>query len=598
MKLNPFKKHEEPRENTGDAEVTESDSTTTDAGWFLPEDSRKSILKLFASLKEPVTLEAYTQPGENDAYNDFMLKFVRDLDRLSDKIILHEFHLDMPEAEARGVDFSPTLLVEPDTFRIAYRGAMLGEEGRSFMQILLHISLRNSGLQPLSRELLKELQEERNIKVFVNPSCPYCPGQVLNAFRMAVERPDLISAVCIDTAQDPATADEYDVGSVPHTVVNENFVSLGLLQEERFVLETLALRDVEELVAEARETGHVEGLNLSSRIVEELARAEVESEHVHGHEHMPVEEMDCVIIGAGPAGLTAGIYAERSGMATVILEKNIVGGAVALTPVVENYPGFATVAGKNLMDIMATHAREYCDIHEGEEVREIKVGKQVEVYTNRAVYVTKSLILATGATWRRLRVPGEDRFFGHGVNYCATCDGYLYKDKKVIIVGGGNTALTDALHLRNLGVDVTIVHRRDAFRGQQHLQDSVKEAKIPVIWNTVVKEVLGTDEGKVRAVLLENVLDGAVHEIEVDGVFVAIGINANNQLAQDLGLTLDENGFIVVDRAMRTNIPRIYAAGDLTGGVQQIVTAIGEGSVAAISAFEDISHPYWKKGAA
>ncbi|TVM17607.1 thioredoxin reductase [Oceanidesulfovibrio indonesiensis] len=594
MKFNPFKRHAD----TEDGDVADTDSKTTDAGWFLPEDSRKSITKLFETLREPVSLEAYTQPGENDAPNDFLLKFVRDIAKLSSgKITLHEHSLDTDEAEKRGVDFSPTLLVDPDNYHIAYRGAPLGEEGRSFMQILMHISRRNSGLTEISREMLKELTEEREIKVFVNPSCPYCPGQVLHAFRIAVERPDLVSAVCIDSSQDPDTADRYDVGSVPHTVVNDSFDSLGLLQEERFVLETLALRTVEDLVAEAKEKGRVEGLELPGRIAEELARVELEGGHDHHHEHMDVEQMDCVIVGAGPAGLTAGIYAERSGMRAVILEKSIVGGAVALTPVVENYPGFASVAGKNLMDIMSAHAREYCDIREGEDVREIKIGKNVEVYTNRAVYVTKALILATGATWRRLEVPGADRFFGRGVNYCAACDGYLYKNKKVVIVGGGNTALTDALHLKNLGVDVTIVHRRDAFRAQQHLQDSVAEAGIPVLWNTVVKEVQGDGNDSIRGVVLENVMDGATHEMELDGVFVAIGIIPNNQLAQDLGVELDDNGFVKVDRGMRTNIPRIYAAGDLTGGVQQIVTAIGEGSVAAISAFEDIAHPYWKKKA-
>ncbi|MFW5734052.1 MAG: thioredoxin family protein, partial [Oceanidesulfovibrio sp.] len=244
MKLNPFKR----RNDTEDGDVADKETNTTDSGWFLPEDSRKSITKLFETLREPVALEVFTMSGENDAYNDFLLKFTRDVARLSSgAITLHEYGLDTPKAQSRGVDFSPTLLLDPDNYNIAYRGAPLGEEGRSFMQILMHISRRDSGLADISRELLKELKEPREIKVFVNPSCPYCPGQVLNAFRLAVERPELVSAVCIDSAQDPDTADRYNVGSVPHTVVDDAFDSLGLLQEERFVLETVALRPVEDL---------------------------------------------------------------------------------------------------------------------------------------------------------------------------------------------------------------------------------------------------------------------------------------------------------------------------------------------------------------
>ena len=177
---------------------------------------------------------------------------------------------------------------------------------------------------------------------------------------------------------------------------------------------------------------------------------------------------------------------------------------------------------------------------------------------------------------------------------CASCDGYLYKGKKVAIIGGGNTALTDALHLKNLGVDVTIIHRGDAFRAQKPLQDSVAHEQIPIIWNTAVKEIQG-DERRVNNLRLHNTTEDTVSDLSVDGAFVAVGQVAATELAKTLGVELKEDGFVKVDPAMRTNIPRIYAAGDLIGGLQQIVTAIGEGSIAAMSAFEDISSPYWKK---
>ncbi len=540
--------------------------------WFLPEESRKQLQEHFANLKDTVTMAIFTQEGENDPFNEYVEKFTGDMARLSDKIELEHYALDSEEAEKHGVDSSPTILFNPGTYDIRFRGAPLGEEGRSFINTLFLVSLGQSGMSETSRKLLAELDETRTIQVFVNPTCPYCPGQVVNAVRSAIERPMLVRAECVETNENPELAMMFNVGSVPHTEIfgpeDERHTILGYVPEERFVVEMATLKDAEEL---AHEMG------------------------VHpGHGHEAAVEVDLIIIGAGPAGLTAGIYAERAGLRTVVLEKGLIGGQVTLTPVVENYPGFPTVPGKQLMDIMSQHAREYVNILEGEDVSEIKIGRNVEVYTNRGTYIARGLILATGATWSKLGAPGEDRFFGKGVNYCATCDGYLFRKKKVVIIGGGNTALTDALHLKNLGVDVTLVHRRDSFRGQKRLQESVERDDIPVVWNTVVEEIVG-DDGHVTAVKLRNVKDDSITELPVDGVFIAIGQRANTDLAKMVGLTLTNQGYVQVDSAMRTNIPRIYAAGDITGGVQQIVTAIGEGSVAAMSAFEDLSHPYWKE---
>jgi thioredoxin reductase (NADPH) len=203
--------------------------------------------------------------------------------------------------------------------------------------------------------------------------------------------------------------------------------------------------------------------------------------------------------------------------------------------------------------------------------------------------------LATGAKYRKLGIPGEDKFAGHGVSYCATCDGYFFKDKKVIMVGGGNSALTDALHLKNLGANVAIVHRRDSLRAEKYLQESIKSEKIPVIWDSIVEEIIG-DEKQVNGVLVKNLKSKKLKKYKVDGVFIAIGEEPNSKLAGEMGIKLKDDGFIDVDNRCRTNIPRIYAAGDVTGGVRQIVTAVSEGATAALAAFEDLSNPYWLKG--
>lgn len=301
------------------------------------------------------------------------------------------------------------------------------------------------------------------------------------------------------------------------------------------------------------------------------------------------------MIGAGPAGLTAAIYAERSGLKTVVLEKAMIGGQVSLTPVVENWPGVKSVPGARLMEMMAEQARQYTDIHENEQVEEIKIGKKIDIITRQRTYEARAVIVAMGADHLKLGVAGEDRFSGRGVSYCATCDGFLYKDWSVIVIGGGNSALTEALYLASVGAHVGLVHRREELRAEKRLQDMFSTTGSTLIQNTAVEEVMGTD--RVTAIRLKDLKTGDIRTLPVDAVFVAIGEQPNSGLAKQIGVLVDEKNYIKVDRNMRTNIPRIYAAGDITGGVRQIVTAVGAGAVAAVSAFEDLGDPYWKKTA-
>jgi thioredoxin reductase (NADPH) len=307
------------------------------------------------------------------------------------------------------------------------------------------------------------------------------------------------------------------------------------------------------------------------------------------------EEIDLLIIGAGPAGLTAAIYAERSGLKSIVAEKSNIGGQVAITPIVENYPGFTKIGGKTLMDMMAQQAIQYATIHEGEEVMEIQNTDGVfEIKTNRKKYAAKAVLLTTGAESKKLGIPGEKEFQGKGISYCAACDGYFFKDgKKVIVVGGGNTAATEALYLKNIGVDVTIVHRKDTLRAEMFLQQSLTNNNIPVLWSTEIKEILG--DKLVTSVILENTIDKTQKTMVLNGVFIAIGYTPNNALAKNLGIETDEEGYIKVVQGQRTTATGIYAAGDITGGIKQIVTAVSQGAVAAMSIFEDISNPYWKK---
>lgn len=314
--------------------------------------------------------------------------------------------------------------------------------------------------------------------------------------------------------------------------------------------------------------------------------ASTESEAVAG-------DFDAIIIGAGPAGLSAGIYAKRAGLECIILEKGVPGGQVLTSPNIENYPGFAEVSGIKLMETMADHARRYVDIREGEEVLRVRGGEKFEIMTTSARYTSRAIILTSGSTHRKLDVKGEEGMTGRGVSYCATCDGFFYKGRDVIVVGGGNTALTDALYLNSIGCRVSIVHRRDAFRADKHLQDTVTKRNVEVLWNTVVDEIVGEQE--VTGVRLRNLKNGTTHIKKTNGVFVAVGELPSSQLAAELGLDMDAGGFVNVDKSFRTNVPFVYAAGDVTGGIRQIVAAVHGGAAAALSCFEDLMNPYYRR---
>ncbi|ASJ05462.1 MULTISPECIES: thioredoxin-disulfide reductase [Thermococcus] len=301
---------------------------------------------------------------------------------------------------------------------------------------------------------------------------------------------------------------------------------------------------------------------------------------------------DVLIIGAGPAGFTAAIYAARFGLDTIIISKDL-GGNMALTDLIENYPGFPEgISGSELTSRMHEQVKNLgvdvifdeveridpteCAYYEGPCKFAVKT-------KNGKEYKAKTIIIAVGAAPRKLHVPGEEEFTGRGVSYCATCDGPLFKGKKVIVVGGGNTALQEALYLKSIGVDVTLVHRRDKFRADKILQDRFKESGIPAILNTVVTEIKGN--GKVEAVKLKNRVTGEETEMKVDGVFIFIGYEPKTDFVKHLGIT-DEYGYIPVDMQMRTKVKGIFAAGDITNVFKQIAVAVGQGAIAANSAKE------------
>ena len=303
---------------------------------------------------------------------------------------------------------------------------------------------------------------------------------------------------------------------------------------------------------------------------------------------------DLIIVGAGPAGLTAGIYGARSGLKTLVLEEKIPGGQAAETPLVENYPGFKSIGGLDLIDKMTKHCEKAgAKVNELEKVVELDLkGKKKIVKTNKITYTASTLIIASGSHHRTLGVPGENEFRGRGVSYCAVCDGAFFKGRKVLIVGGGESAVVSAIYLANLASDVKLAHRKSQLRAEGARVKDLQTQKVEILWNMELKEVKG--DVKVRSVILTNNKTGETKEINVDGVFVQVGEVPNSQFVKEAGIEVDERNYIVTDARQRTNIRGVYAAGDVTNGpVKQIGTAVGQAITAATEAFGYIKRPYY-----
>ena len=293
---------------------------------------------------------------------------------------------------------------------------------------------------------------------------------------------------------------------------------------------------------------------------------------------------DLIIIGGGPAGLTAGIYAVRYGLNTIVLEKDVLPGQIAATDLIENYTGFTAISGPELMQRFKEHAQTVGVKIESAEVSSIisEDGRKV-VVTDTGNLASKALVIATGANPKKLGIPGEKEFMGKGVSYCATCDAPFYKGKTVMVIGGGESALTDALILSNIVKKVYIVHRRDKLRASMILQERVsKKPNIEIIWDTVPEEIQG--KTGVENAILRNLKTGDINKMPTDGVFVYIGILPNTEF---IDVKKNSSGFILTNEKLETSVQGIYAAGDCRDtSIWQVVTAVADGAVAAVSAHE------------
>jgi thioredoxin reductase (NADPH) len=299
---------------------------------------------------------------------------------------------------------------------------------------------------------------------------------------------------------------------------------------------------------------------------------------------------DLIIVGGGPGGLTAGLYAMRAALKTVLVEKGLPGGQINLTEGVENYPGFENISGFDLSQKFLQHAQSYGLEVRQEDVEAVEPGLDYHTvrFANGEALRSHAVILGTGGSPRKLNIPGEKDYYGKGVSYCATCDGFFFRNKTVVVVGGGDTALEESLYLAKITRRVYLAHRRDAFRGSRILQQRVLgEGKIDILWNTIVTEIKANDLG-VYAVALQDTQSGKSRDLDTDGVFIFIGFVPNNQLVPS-GVPMNKDGYVMTDEKCETNMPGIFVIGDLRQKyAKQIVLAAADGCTAALAAAHEV----------
>ena len=289
---------------------------------------------------------------------------------------------------------------------------------------------------------------------------------------------------------------------------------------------------------------------------------------------------DVIIIGAGPAGLCAGIYATRGGLKTAVIECKSVGGQAQTAADIQNYPGIISTSGFDLCYTMMNQCSSFGAEFIFDEITAVSLAENVKKITlaSGQIVESKTVIIASGASARKLDVENEENFIGKGVSYCATCDGAFFKGKTVAVIGGGNTAAEDALYLEKLASKVYLVHRRDALRADKILCDRLEKSNVSIVWDSVVQSLSGED--KVAQITLKNVKTDALTSLSVDGVFVAIGQIPNSQLFENVGKTA--SGYIITNEVMRTSVDGVYAVGDVRNKtLRQVVTACADGAIAA-----------------
>lgn len=526
------------------------------------------VKERFATLDKAVQLLLFTEPNACGACSD-QRALLEELVELSDNITLQVHPLDSEDAVEHGIDKAPSTVVRSEQdYGIRFYGLTGGYEFASLIEAVELVSRGISVVEPAIAALGSAIKRPTHIETMVTLSCPYCPNMVRLIHQLAYVNEN-IRADMVDGAEFPQLVNRYGVHGVPLTVINGQRAFEGALPPDQAVLQILKSVDPDAYEAIEAKLREAQGLR-------------------HAHEAKSEEVYDVIVVGAGPAGLTAALYAQRKGRKTALIGKQA-GGQINDTATIENYPGLVQVGGAELARVMREHVEAYpvaerCHTEVGQIVRK---GELFKVVTeDEQAYKGRSLIYCTGKRYRRLNVPGEERFIGRGVAWCATCDAPLYRDKRVAVVGGGNSALTAVRDLLSYAAKIHLVHHKEDFDADPVLVDAVKQAeadgKVEFHPGSRVREYLGGE--RLEGIRLSGTQGEVRYDLAVDGVFLEIGLEPNSKLIEGL-VTLNERGEVPVTRDQSTKVPGLFAAGDVTDEREkQIVVAAGAGAKAALSA--------------
>lgn len=533
---------------------------------LITDEVANEVSQQLARLADPVQLIFFTQPIACGACAD-QRELLEDLVALSDKLSLEVHQYDSKEALEYGIDKAPATVVRGDEDHgIRFFGLTSGYEFASLLEAIIMVSHGPSGLEPAIQALASTFSQPLHIEVMVTLACPYCPRMVHLAHQLALASPQ-IRADMVDAAEFPELVSRYDIHGTPLTVINGKRGFEGALAPEQAILEILKVAEpdrYEQIESRLREA---QGL----RKVEEVSGDTL---------------YDVIVVGAGPAGLTAALYSQRKGRKTALIGTQA-GGQINDTATIENYPGLVQVGGAELSQAMRQHVEAYpvAERFHSRVVRIERKGEEFIVHTDdEQHYRSRSLIYCAGKRYRRLNVPGEERFIGRGVAWCATCDAPLYQDKRVAVVGGGNSAFTAVRDLLRYAKQIHLIHLSENFNADPVLVEEARAAtdKIQFHLGAQVREYLGKE--KLEGVRLASTEGAPLDDLAVDGVFLEIGLEPNSAAIAEL-VTLNDHAEIPVDRDQATSIPGLFAAGDVTDERdKQIVIAAGAGAKAALAA--------------
>lgn len=536
---------------------------------LMDDKTQKEVATILQGLPNAVSLTLFTAKKKCETC-PHQQNILKTLTGLSEKLTLEIYDLKKEKklAYTYGVDKVPaTVVTGKKDYGMRFFGVTGGHEFSSLLQAIVMAGTEQSELHPELEELVKKIKIPVHLEVMTTLTCPYCPKAVHAAQQLAMVN-DTIQADMVDSAEFPELAKQYSVYETPKTVINGVHSFIGAQPAQAVYLEVLKAVDpdeydrTEKMIREARGQRHVR--QADAKVL-----------------------YDTIIIGGGPAALSAAVYAARKEM-NVLLVTKAIGGQITYTANVDNYLGLPHISGREIKDQFTFHMEQYPVAESvGETVSAVMQKQSTFVITTEGgkEFRGRTVIYCAGKEYRRLGVPNEEKFIGHGIAFCATCDAPLFKNKKVAVVGGANSAFTAARDLITFASEIHLVHRRDTFKADAALVQEVSKAKnVTFHTNMTVQEFLGNDT--LTGVRLKSMDGQTTKDLTVDGVFLEIGLSANTDPIKDF-IVLNEKGEIPVEADNATSISGFFAAGDVTDVPEkQIVVAAGEGAKAALSAYK------------